>query len=266
MSGRPLNVGDVVLAAFKICGDRWKDLLKVTAMTVLPAAIFGSLLIASFMPDVLLKALGNSVPTEVTDEALRAIPTSDWVNLGIAAAVYVVISTIANAVALTAAIFISLDHHEDRSRPHNEVLRAAFSRLRSMLWLITISGLLMVLGFLACVIPGVWLYVSWSVAPVVLLHEGLKSTKAMKRSRGLVKPSFWLAFVVLLLELACIFVLQAVTGSFPALLLPGAAGNNSFAIFFTLSLGGALAGLFGIALHGAISTELYFALRDRDSA
>lgn len=261
---RTLNVGDVVLAGFKICGDRWKDLLKVTAKTILPAAVFGSLLVATYMPDVFLDAFSNDLSQAEADAALRAIPTSDWINLGVAVLVYILISSIANVIALSACVHISIHHHEGRELSDGAALRAGLSNMWSMTWLFFIMSLGMVVGFLLCVIPGFWLFVVWSVAPVVLIVEGAKGTKALGRSRALVKGSFWLVLAVLVLEIATLFVLQTITGVLPNLFLPASAEANSFAVFFTLSMGSALAGLFGVALHAAITSELYLALKAKE--
>jgi hypothetical protein len=259
-----LIVGDVVLAGFRICSDRWKDLLKVTAKTVFPAAIFGSLLIATYMPDVLLDAMGNNLDPEVTDEALRAIASSEWVNLGIAVLIYVLVTAAANVIALNACIHISLNHHDAREVDHSDALRVGFSKLWSMLWLFTMTSLLTLIGFVLCILPGIWLFVSWTVAPVVLLREGLKGSKAMGRSFRMVKPRFWPALVVVILEVACIFIIQTILGGLPGLFLPASADANSFAVFFSLSVGGAIGGLFGVALHAAIATELYFGLVEHE--
>lgn len=261
---RTFNVGEVVLAAFKICGDHWKELLKVTAMTVLPASIFGLLLVSTFMPDVLMDALGNNSDSAAAQAALRAVPSSDWVNLGIAFFIYIAISSIATTLALGASIYIAIAHHEGRPLTPSEALRAAGSKLPSMIWLFFVSGLLLLIGFVLCVLPGVWLFISWAAAPVVLIREDLKGTKAMGRSFRLVKPFFWLVFAVVALEIITTFVLQAVAGVVPSLFLTGAVENNSFASFFALSLASAISSLFGIALHAAISSELYLALKAQE--
>lgn len=258
---QPLSIGDVVLAGFKICSDRWRDLLKVTAMTVLPATIFGALLVATYTPDIVLDAMSDpALDPDATNEAIRTIDSSEWVGLGVAGVIYVVGGIIANVVALGACISIALHHHEDKALAHTEALRLGISKIGSMLWLTMLSGLMTVVGLILFVLPGIWLFVSWSVAPIVLLREGVKGKKALGRSFKMVRSTFWLVLVVLILELACIFVLQAITGIFPGLLLPATAETNSFAVFFTLTLGGALVGLFAVALHAAITTEMYFAL------
>lgn len=269
MSARQsLNVGDVVLAGFKICSDRWRDLLRVTATTVLPAAIFGALLVATYTPDIVLDALSDpGLDPAATDEALRAISSSTWVSLGIAVAIYSVAGVIANVIALNACIYIALDHHEGSTLIHHkEALRAGISKMWPMLWLTMLAGFLTVIGLLLGILPGIWLFVTWSVAPILLLRDGMRGRKAMGRSFRMVRPTFWLVLIVLVLEFACLFVLQAITGIFPGLFLPAAAEANSFAVFFTLTLGGAVVGLFAVALHAAITTELYFALTAEEVA
>lgn len=262
MSARPtINVGDVVLAGFKICSDRWRPLLKVTAVTILPAAIFGALLIATYTPNVLLDAMSDTtLDPQATDAAIRAIPSSEWVGLALAFLVYAIVGTLANVIALTASLQISMHHHDGAALTSQEALRLGLSKLGPMLWLMLLSGFLTLVGLVLCILPGIWLFVIWSVAPLVLLRENLRGRKALGRSSRLVKPTFWPVLAVLVLEFACLFVLQAITSIFPSMFLPSAAENNSFAVFFTLSVGGAIVGLIGVALHAAVSTELYFAL------
>jgi hypothetical protein len=48
------------------------------------------------------------------------------------------------------------------------------------------TGVLLLLGFAALVIPGLVLYVRWAFVEIVAMHEGLRSSAARTRSRALV--------------------------------------------------------------------------------
>src|SRR5204862_6175328 len=87
----------------------------------------------------------------------------------------------------------------DQTPTWRDSLGKAWSRLRSLVWLQLIYGLFLVLGLMACVIPGVYFYVAWSIATPVLLFEDLRGRKVLKRSRTLLEGRWWPTFAVLVL-------------------------------------------------------------------
>ena len=80
-----------------------------------------------------------------------------------------------------------------------ESLGYALRRCHSILWVTILVGVISVLGFLLCIVPGVYLYVCFAVAIPVLLTEGVKGTKALGRSRRLVSGTWWRVLAVVVL-------------------------------------------------------------------
>jgi hypothetical protein len=70
-------------------------------------------------------------------------------------------------------------------------LAFAARRLRSLVWLAILTGVLVGLAFLALIVPGVYFYGAWLVAVPVLLLEGTRGRKALKRSRQLIRHRWW---------------------------------------------------------------------------
>jgi hypothetical protein len=68
-----------------------------------------------------------------------------------------------------------------------------------LLGLTVLTSVLWFLGGLACVIPGVFLYVMWSLAPAALMLERGGVFDSMRRSWRLVRGSWWRIFGILLL-------------------------------------------------------------------
>src|SRR2546428_1225056 len=91
-------------------------------------------------------------------------------------------------------------------------LKAATSRLRSLIWLgfLMFGGL--VLAAVALILPAIWVGVAWSVAFPVLIAEGQRGTKALGRSFGLVKGRWWPTFGALFLAFLFQFFLGLVLG------------------------------------------------------
>ena len=68
-------------------------------------------------------------------------------------------------------------------------IRAA--AFHSILWVTFISAFVAGLGLIACIIPGIYLWVAFAVPIPVLLTEGTKGFKALGRSRELVSGYWW---------------------------------------------------------------------------
>jgi hypothetical protein len=116
-------------------------------------------------------------------------------------------------------------------------------------------------AFLACLVPGIYLYVAWSVAAPVLLLEDRRGWDALKRSRELVRGRFWPTLAVLVLMTILSGIVQAiflgvltglvsVTGNEVARALADAVGQTASSALTT-------------PLSAAVLTVLYFDLRVR---
>lgn len=69
-------------------------------------------------------------------------------------------------------------------------------RLHSILWVTIFVGFFALVGFLLCIIPGIDLWISFTVALPVLLTERTKGRRAISRSRKLVEGRWWSVFAV----------------------------------------------------------------------
>src|SRR5919199_1792104 len=119
---------------------------------------------------------------------------------------------LAPVFVLTAAISLSIPRNQDLFRTTQPGATPEFDA--GDFW-----------TFLACIVPGVYLYVAWGVATPVLLLEGVRGRGALKRSRALVRDRWWPTCAVLVL----VGVLTGiVSGVFAGLLVGvvGAADNE----------------------------------------
>ncbi|HWI22177.1 MAG TPA: hypothetical protein VNT22_06140 [Baekduia sp.] len=73
-------------------------------------------------------------------------------------------------------------------------IRESLSHWWPLLVMSVLSGLGVLLGFVFCLIPGIFLVVLWLVATPALLDEKLSGTAALGRSRELVQGRWWATF------------------------------------------------------------------------
>ena len=134
-------------------------------------------------------------------------------------------------------------------------------RLHSIVWISVLVYLLAIPAFLACIAPGVWLIIAWTVAVPAFLTEEIKGRRALGRSFRLVRGFWWrtLAIVVLGAILASI-----ISGALTAALAAAAFTSDSDAAIVVANfLASVVAGAITTPFIAAVTIVLYFDLRVR---
>ncbi len=111
-------------------------------------------------------------------------------------------------------------------------LKAGFAMLLPMIGLTILLGLGIGLGFMLLFVPGVMLYIAWSVAVPAYVQERIGVVESFGRSRALTKGSRWKIFGLLLVCWIVILILQAPTG----LLTAAAQTPTSLSILITTAV------------------------------
>jgi hypothetical protein len=173
-----------------------------------------------------------------------------------------VINIVSSALAQAACLKSVSDTYLGTETDWVASLRFGFRRLGSLLWLTLIHGVIVLLGFAACIAPGVWLYVAWSVAVPVLLIEGTRGFGALRRSFNLVRRRWWPTAGILLLANILATAVAAGIGLL-ALPLLFAGRDNEFVYDLANGVFGAVASVLTIPFTAAVVAVIYFDLRVR---
>jgi hypothetical protein len=96
----------------------------------------------------------------------------------------------------------------------------AFSRFLPLLGTSILAGLGIVLGTMACCIPGIYLGIIWAFVSQVVVMENLAGPEALGRSKNLVEGYFWNVFGVLFVVGLCVGVTSFMISMSIALALP----------------------------------------------
>jgi len=122
-------------------------------------------------------------------------------------------------------------------------------------WVMILRSLAVAGGIIAFVLPGIWMSVAFSFAPIILLENGLRGTEALATSHELVKGRWWQVlgrilvsgFMVGLLMMLTMLVLVMVIGLFvgfdKAFALAATSTNMGMQVSFTDGLQGILSGI-----------------------
>jgi len=159
-----------------------------------------------------------------------------------------IISTIVNGV--------SVKYASDLLEKGDASLTASFNftinKLTSLLVSGLISGVLIILGFILFIVPGVIVAVMFSLTVPAIIIEDRGAFESLERSRRLVDKSWWKTFRVLLLVLF-ITILFSITG-------------EAISIFFGPFRGvvSALVAAFIQPIHSLALTYLYYSMRVKE--
>jgi hypothetical protein len=148
--------------------------------------------------------------------------------------------------------------HEEGRRPGlGECFEVGLSRALPLLLTVLLASLGMGVAALALLVPGVILYLSWSVAAPVVVLEKQSGTEALARSQALTRGARWKIFGLQLILWVPAWLLQSVWNR---LLLHAAADS------VLLGWGGyavqLISGTVTTTLFTVVRTELYFELRN----
>ncbi len=246
---RPLGVGEILDAGIKIYRSKFATMLKAVAVVIVPVQVLNVLITLS-LPD-----------TSTTAGATTTTSDSQWA--GVAALLLIfVINVVSSALAEAACLKAVSDTYLGTETDWRGSLRFGFRRLGSLLWLTLIHGVLVLLGFAACIVPGVWLYVAWSVAVPVLLMEGTRGFRALGRSFNLVRRRWWPTAGTLLLANLLATAVAAGIG-LVALPLLFAGRDNELVYDLANGVFGAAASVLTIPFVAAVIAVIYFDLRVR---
>ncbi|HEY3181263.1 MAG TPA: hypothetical protein VGJ77_00380 [Gaiellaceae bacterium] len=246
---RPLGIGEVLDVALKIVWRNAVTLFKIVFFVVFPVQVISAVVQLSAIPE----------RDEVVDDKDVAALIGAF---GVTGILGWVASTLAAGACYRAIASAYLGERTDW-RPS---LEFALRRLRSILWVTILAGLAALLGLILCVIPGIYLWVVFALAVPVLLTEDKRGTKALGRSRDLVRGYWWRTFAIVLLGTILASIIGAVIGG----VVGSTSGFDTTPTDLTSGVLSVVAGTVSDVITtpftAAFVTVLYFDLRVRKEA
>lgn len=143
-----------------------------------------------------------------------------------------------------------------------EVWQELRSRLPALIGLTVVVTLIVAVGLLLFVIPGIWLGVLFSLATPALVLERGRVGNSLSRSRDLVSGSWWRVFGVLLVALLVTFVIGVII-QLPFELAIDASNGLSMGELLISELGGAVAATITAPFTASVMALLYIDQRMR---
>jgi len=186
---RPMDYGDLLDFSIKLYMRRFPTFVAIWGVVFVP--LFGLLALVQIN---LLSGAQTAAGASSPEEALAAL-SAGLMGLLIILGVLLVGQPIATA-ALTRAVS---EAYLGRSPTLGECYAETFKRFTGLLGAILLRGILLTVGFLLLIVPGVYLSVAYLFIGQIVMLENSGGYAALRRSAALVRGYWVKAFVVMVL-------------------------------------------------------------------
>jgi hypothetical protein len=244
---RPLSIGEMLDAGFKLFRQRFGTLMVCVLVPVVPLSILSTIIV-------------GSVDDTAFDVNARA---SDSSAVDVANLIDNLLSGAAAAIAIAACFKVISSAYLGERADAGTSLRYGLSRLLPLIVAYFAVSICVGTGLVLLLVPGIFLAVKWSMTFPAIVAERAGAFAAMRRSWELTQGHWWRTFGTLLVVVLISFVLSvAILVAFGAAVATSdSISELAFAVLLTAVTIIVLAILY--PLTASIVTVLYYDLRVR---
>jgi hypothetical protein len=245
---RPLSIGEMLDAGFKLFRQRFGTLMVCVLAPVVPLSIISTIIVAS-----------------VDDTAFDVnATTTDSGSADVANLIDNILSGAAAAIAIAACFKVISSAYLGERTDAMSSLRYGLSRLFPLIVAYIVMSIGIGLGLVLLVIPGIFLAVKWSMTFPALVAERAGAFAAMGRSWDLTRGHWWRTFGALIVVVLISFVLAfaILVGLGAAVASSDSISELAFAVLITIVTIIVLAVLY--PLTASVVTVVYYDLRVRN--
>jgi Membrane domain of glycerophosphoryl diester phosphodiesterase len=248
---RPLSVGEMLDAGFRLFRARFTTLILCVLVPVVPLTIIATAVQASVDPNAF-----DLDSTETVDSGTALAGTL------VASLIQFAAAALAIAACFKAISAAYLGEHAGVA----ESLRYAVARLLPLIVAYILVVIIVVLGLVALIIPGIWLAVKLSMVFPAVVFERTGPFAAIGRSWALTKGNWWRVFGTLLVVFLITFVLQIVLAGVVGGLLAAGDSVSELTAAIVLTLVNLLTLALTYPLWASVTSVVYYDLRVRNEA
>jgi hypothetical protein len=235
------DVGSWVAKSIALVRRAWRPMLVVHLLAAVPTFV-ATLPVAAWLADV-----QDRIDRDVE------LGTGDATRVLAATAALLAVSFLVSSWGTLCAYWIGTRVAHDEEAALGPAVRFGLRRLGAYVAWWLLAGVLVLVGLVLFVVPGVWLLVVvYAALPGVIAFERGRYGGALSRAVGLVRGRWWVTFGRLLLLVLAVGAWSALTGA-----VGGAvAGDSVVATQLVASLAGAASGVvttaFGLVLYAEL--------------
>jgi hypothetical protein len=261
---RPLGIGEILDVGIKIYWRHALTLYKIVLFVVLPAQIIVNLLQVSALPKGVSGSFGSGPfgPSFENDRATD-LTHAEWVTLIAGFVGAALINALAGKLAQAGCFRAVADAYLGERMDWRSSLRYALRRLPAVVAVSIVSTIVIGIGAIFCLIPGLYFWGAFYVAIPVLLVEGVGPFKALGRSRRLVQGRWWGTIGVAIIGWLLASVISGGLGALVLGVAASGAAQDTPVGFVLNTVATTLGSMLVTPAVAAFATVLYIDLRVR---
>jgi hypothetical protein len=201
-----MSLGEILDQSIKLMKNNFLFVLKIASFLYIPTVLIQMIIILILIPDL---------SGEVTEEAMQEFYRVQNIVLGINAIIGLLLIFVVTPITNGAIISgIAKKYLEDETSA-GESLAHAVRRLAALLGTSIMKGILVFLGFVLLIIPGIYLMFRWWFSSHVVMIENMSGSEALKKSAAIIKGNMGKAFMLGLLLGIIGWLAQLIPGLIP---------------------------------------------------
>jgi hypothetical protein len=240
----PLGFGEILDAGFRLWRNHFRTFIIVAAALNLPL-----LLINAYVTWDQVLAVVDGVPYVWDVDAFNR--TQLILSLA---------GMVATLITVGAVVLVAVRGYLGRPTRPVEAFHMVMRRFFPLLGLLILMGLGLVAGFMAFIIPGIFLSVAWQLALPAFWEENLSPLDCLGRSYRLVKGRWWTLFGIVIVLWV---ILMAFSFIGMTLFLGSLLGDSVMLYVIVNALTTAISSIVLVPMAPAIITVFYFDSRVR---
>jgi hypothetical protein len=250
-----MGIGEVLDAALKLYFNNMGKLMTLVAVVLVPVVIINEIVVGASLPSGAFVSGGTLyTPTGTLGTPAAGVITS-------------IVLTVLGSLIVNGALSLCLvDAFIGKPLGWRDALREAASRLGALLWLAILFSVLVILGFIALILPGIWLVTIWSVCIPALMFEHVGGFKALGRSFDLVRGRWWATFAALLVAVIMLAIVLFVVGLIFRGIQSGLSIGSTGLWLAISGISSIVGDLIALPFIGSVIAVLYIDLRVRKEA
>jgi len=256
---RPLGIGETLDVAIKVYTRNAGTLFRLVFFIAAPINLLSVVIEASAVPT------SDRVTFNETTSQFELHNSDVWTYVA-ALLVAVLLTLLATTLASAACFKAVADAYLGERSTWRQSLGYAARRLRSVIWVSVLGWILVLVGLVLCILPGIYLYACFVIAVPILLTENLRGRKALGRARALVRGRWWKVFVVVLLGTLLTSILSGGLTALGESVIASGHDVNTVSGFVASFVTQTIANTLTIPFTAAFVTVIYFDLRVRKEA
>ncbi|MEA2550714.1 MAG: hypothetical protein QOE25_483 [Actinomycetota bacterium] len=248
-----MGAGEILDVAIRVYKANWKSLMGLVAIIVVPFTLLQNLVIHFTTHEIVIG--GHNYFVSQTE--LTRFRVLTWVFVGLN--FLVVVPFLRGAVArLVGGLYLG------QRATAGESLRFAARKFLPLLGSLLLSSLIVGVGTLLLIIPGVIFYIRYAFVTQAIVVEDQTGTGSLTRSWELAKGNFWRIFGSLLLAIILAGIVSAVVLlPLVGIFLSGGGGSSAWILRTAFS---SLASIVTTPFTIIVGVLLYFDCRIRNEA